>query len=44
LLKKTLPIVFVPHAFRLAPIAGHEQLNASFALRAKSFRDRFAVS
>src|SRR5215469_998213 len=38
LLKKTLPIVFVPHAFRLAPIAaGHVQLNASFALRAKFF-------
>jgi hypothetical protein len=31
LLKKTLPIVFVPHAFRLAPVAGHAELNASFS-------------
>jgi hypothetical protein len=41
LLKKTLPIVFVPHTFRLAPVAGHAQLKASFSFRAKSFRDSF---
>jgi hypothetical protein len=41
LLKKTLPIVFVPHAFRLAPVAGHAELNASFSLRAKFFRGSF---
>src|SRR5206468_2784956 len=41
LLKKTLPIVFVPHTFRLAPIAGHAELNASFPFRAKSFPEAF---
>jgi hypothetical protein len=41
LLKKTLPIVFVPHAFRLAPVAGHAELNASFSFRAKFFRVAF---
>src|SRR5215471_4468025 len=41
LLKKTLPIVFVPHAFRFAPIAGHAELNASFSFRAKFFRGSF---
>ena len=41
LLKKTFPIVFVPHAFRLAPVAGHAELNASFPFRAKSFPDAF---
>jgi hypothetical protein len=41
LLKKTLPIVFVPHTFRLAPVAGHAQLKAIFSFRAKSFRDSF---
>jgi hypothetical protein len=38
LLKKTLPVVFVPHAFRLAPVAGHAELNASFSFHAKLFR------
>src|SRR5215475_15078926 len=38
LLKKTLPIVFVPHAFGLAPVAGHAELNASFSFCAKFFR------
>jgi hypothetical protein len=41
LLKKTLPIVFVPHAFRLAPVAGHAELNASFSFHAKFFRGTF---
>src|SRR5215831_15507485 len=41
LLKKTLPIVFVPHAFRLVPVAGHAELNASFSFRAKLFRGSF---
>src|SRR3954466_1309477 len=41
LLKKTLPIVFIPHAFRLAPVAGHSELNASFSFRAKFFRNAF---
>jgi len=41
LLKKTLPIVFVPHAFRLAPVAGHAELKASFSFRAKFFRGAF---
>src|SRR4029078_3771545 len=40
-LKKTLPIVFGPHAFRLAPVAGHAELNASFSFRAKFFRAIF---
>jgi hypothetical protein len=41
LLEETLPIVFVPHAFRLAPIAGHAELKASFSSSAKLFRDSF---
>jgi hypothetical protein len=44
LLKKALPIVFVPHAFRLAPITGHAELNASFALHAKCFHSGFALA
>jgi len=44
LLKKTLPVVFVPHAFRLAPVAGHAELNASFSFHAKLFRGRSLTS